>query len=77
MVVPVDHSAVPLLYPHGGILVEVVVLFIGRSIAGGIEAKGQPVARHKAGVGVFGHGVLSARSKVQHPHVACCMVVQG
>ena len=73
----VDHGAVLFLDLNGSILVEVVVLFIGRSIAGGIEAKGQPVARHKAGVGVFGHGVLGARSKIQHPHVTRCMVVQG
>ncbi len=45
MVVPVDHGAVPLLYLHGGILVEVVVFLVGRGVTGGIDAECQPVAR--------------------------------
>ena len=77
MVVPVDHSAVPLLYLHGGILVEVVVFLVGRGVTGGIDAERQPVARRNAGVGVFGHGQLFAGGKVKDPDIARRMIVDG
>ena len=77
MVVPVDHGAVPLLYLHGGILVEVVVFLVGRGVTGGIDAECQPVARRNTGVGVFGHGQLFAGGKVKDPDIARRMIVDG
>ena len=75
----IDHLALPILHLHGAVGGQIIAPFVFlhivcRNIA---DFKGQIAARCAASVGVFGHSQLLARGKVDHPAIACGVVVAG
>ena len=75
----IDHLALPILHLHGAVGGQIIAPFVFlhivcRDIA---DFKGQIAACYAASVGVFGHSQLLARGKVDHPAIACGVVVVG
>ena len=75
----IDHLALPILHLHGAVGGQIIAPFVFlhivcRDIA---DFKGQIAACYAASVGVFGHSQLLARGKVDHPAIACGVVVAG
>ena len=75
----IDHLALPILHLHGAVGGQIIAPFVFlhivcRDIA---DFKGQIAACYAASVGVFWHSQLLARGKVDHPAIACGVVVAG
>ena len=75
----IDHLALPILHLHGAVEGQIIAPFVFlhivcRDIA---DFKGQIAACYAASVGVFWHSQLLTRGKVDHPAIACGVVVVG
>ena len=75
----IDHLALPILHLYSAVEGQVIAPFVFRHIVCRdiADFKGQIAACYAASVGVFWHSQLLTRGKVDHPAIACGVVVVG